>query len=120
MLLLTATVETQGDRVRDEFACIEGELVRPNVCPQHDDCAHCDRLFTGISSGGLTGTAQLTEVDITLDQLLDVVRGYCVPDIDDEEVSGLAEDLLWPSRQAELKLGDVVTRTLDGWLTVRR
>lgn len=119
MLLLTATRETQGNRVRDEFTrCITGELVRPNVCPRYDECAYCDRLFAGITSGGVTTTGMLADVDVTLDQLADVVRGYCLPDVEDEDVDGLVEDLLWPARQPELTLGVVVTRTLDGRLTV--
>lgn len=118
MRLLIATRHTNGTRLHDVFTCTEGELVRPNVCSRYDECAHCDRLFAGVTSGGVTTTAQLAEVAITLDELADVVRCYTAPGLDDDGLAAFVDDLLWPSRQPALTLGCVVSRTGYG-LAVR-
>jgi hypothetical protein len=113
MNLLVATRETQGEFLRDEFTCRPGELVFPNLCDQYDDCAHCERLFRGADTLGVTTTAQLANVDITLDDLRAAVRRYAVPGTSAEVVDLLIEDLVWPSEQPDITLGCIVRRAVD-------
>ncbi|HET6877727.1 MAG TPA: hypothetical protein VFH38_09385 [Jatrophihabitans sp.] len=119
MRLLVATRRTNGTRAWDVYTCTDGELVRPNVCARFDECARCDRLFAGATSGGVTSTATLADVPISAAELADVVRSYTVPGLDDDTIAEFVDDLLWPARQPGLTLGCVVTRTLDGGLAKR-
>lgn len=107
MRVLAATHRSQGARPTDFAHCIEGELVWiPEACDydgdQHRDCdCGCARVFAGMASGSGTTTAVIVELDITRDQLTELVR------------AGL-EQRGWPGDWAE---GDVHELGLltDAW-----
>lgn len=75
MKILTATAFTQGTRSNDYNYCVPGEpvWVQEPCCRDRRDpnggCG-CGRGFAGAASHRATTTAQVTEVDITREELI--------------------------------------------------
>jgi hypothetical protein len=78
MKLLVATSRTQGDRENDFSYCVEGELVYLGfVCAIDQDdpdggCG-CGRAFSGLNSHRPTTTAEIRDVDLTVDDATEAV-----------------------------------------------
>ncbi len=105
MKLLTATHEGQGERDGDFCHAIEGELVLLGlVCATDandpDGGCGCGRAFSGMSSMRATTTAQVRELDLTIDDLRVAVEAYLVS-------AGYAAHL------APVELSDLVEETVD-------
>jgi hypothetical protein len=82
MKVLSATTRTQGVREGDFDWTIEGELVWVGVVcardqrdPDGGGCG-CGRSFSGLSSHRATTTAQVSDLDLTRDDVLTAYAGY--------------------------------------------
>jgi hypothetical protein len=83
MKLLVATTATQGHRPGDFDRCIDGELVMPplmfcDACWSAENrdtggCG-CGRSFIGLASGKHTTTAEVREIDTTLDDYITAIN----------------------------------------------
>src|SRR5689334_23417206 len=81
MRLLTATRERQGDRAGDFCHAIEGELVLLGFVCATDQAdpeggCGCGRAFSGMSSRRATTTAEVRDLDLSLDDLHRAVEDY--------------------------------------------
>lgn len=132
MKLLTATNQSQGQRVSDFTWCVEGELVMPGIiiCDRDeregaDGGCGCGRSWTGLNSGKSTTTALVKDLaGFTYEDLELAVRsclecsGWLDLLGDDAEAtvvgtaaehSGIAES--FPAGTVlEIRLGDISVR----------
>ena len=120
MKALTATATSQGMRFNDFDYTVEGELVGIGLICATDrrdpvgGCG-CGRAFFGLSSHRATTTAQIRDLPMTRDDLIEAFRAYYEaagygtppPEALDEEFIGMRQLLSdWP-------VGAVVERRLD-------
>ena len=120
MKALTATATSQGMRFNDFDYTVEGELVGIGlICATDrrdpDGGCGCGRAFFGLSSHRATTTAQIRDLPMTRDDLIEAFRAYYEaagygtppPEALDEEFIGMRQLLSdWP-------VGAVVERRLD-------
>src|SRR4051812_12567824 len=83
MHVLTATSKTQGQRSSDFTCAIEGELVWADfVCSADrddrdpDSGCGCSRTFIGLSSHGATTTAEVRDLPLSRDDVVEAMVGY--------------------------------------------
>ena len=110
MLLLTATNSGHSPATDPNNRPIAGELLLPAEMCDSPHCL-CRREFVGVTSHSRTLHAQVVDLDVTVDQLRDIARGYVVDlcgEADDDEINAYVEGLTYPA--TDWAAGTVVER----------
>lgn len=119
MKVLAATRRTQGAQADDFDHTIDGELVYINTvceeaCLDLDDCG-CRRAFIGMVSAKATTTAEVRELDVSLDDframLLDSLESAGWRGVSPERLTTMTYNLT--ATIGHLPAGAVVGRSFD-------